>query len=184
MDPRAARTQALLQDAIFALAAEQDLRTITVADVTERATVNRSTFYQHYADVETLLADALDREAARSDADVAAIQDAADPAAVLPVLVRYFEHLAEHAGVYRRALGPAGSPVATTRLRARMRRTAEASIRMHGHAVVRSGMPVEIAAAGIAGSVTGVAIAWLEMDPMPSAEVAVGWMWQLLTGQS
>ena len=60
MDPRIARTRQSLQAALFELARERGLDEITVADIAERAGVNRSSFYQHYSDKDTLLADAID----------------------------------------------------------------------------------------------------------------------------
>ncbi|MEZ5190283.1 MAG: helix-turn-helix domain-containing protein [Schumannella sp.] len=63
MDPRIARTRRSLQEALLELARERELDDISVGDVAERAGVNRSSFYQHYADKETLLADALDSAA-------------------------------------------------------------------------------------------------------------------------
>ena len=60
MDPRIARTRQSLQQALLALAREESLDAISVADIAARAGVHRSSFYQHYADKETLLADAID----------------------------------------------------------------------------------------------------------------------------
>ncbi|MCM3269708.1 TetR/AcrR family transcriptional regulator [Paenibacillus elgii] len=49
-DPRVIRTRRLLQDAFASLLQEKDFDSITVRDITERATVNRATFYAHFAD--------------------------------------------------------------------------------------------------------------------------------------
>ncbi|WP_039837218.1 TetR/AcrR family transcriptional regulator [Paenibacillus sonchi] len=49
-DPRVIRTRRLLQDAFAALLQEKDFESITVRDIAERATVNRTTFYAHFAD--------------------------------------------------------------------------------------------------------------------------------------
>lgn len=49
-DPRVIRTRQLLQDAFAALLQEKDFESITVRDIAERATVNRTTFYAHFAD--------------------------------------------------------------------------------------------------------------------------------------
>ena len=60
MDARVVRTRRSLQESLFALARERPLEELTVADIVQRAGVNRSSFYQHYADKDTLLADAID----------------------------------------------------------------------------------------------------------------------------
>lgn len=55
VDPRVKRTRALLQDAMRALVHEKSFGAISVQDVTERATVNRATFYAHYPDKQALM---------------------------------------------------------------------------------------------------------------------------------
>ncbi|MCX7755200.1 MAG: TetR/AcrR family transcriptional regulator [Anaerolineales bacterium] len=55
LDPRVKRTRALIQKAFGELLAEKGFRDITVQDITERAEVNRATFYAHYPDKYALL---------------------------------------------------------------------------------------------------------------------------------
>lgn len=55
IDPRIRRTRALLQDALLKLMKEKDFEKISVQDISEAATVNRATFYDHYADKFALL---------------------------------------------------------------------------------------------------------------------------------
>lgn len=54
-DPRARRTRQLLVQAFDALLKEKSFQSITVQDITERATVNRATFYAHFEDKYDLL---------------------------------------------------------------------------------------------------------------------------------
>lgn len=54
-DPRVIRTHRLIQDAFTSLLDEKDFDAITIRDITERATVNRATFYAHFADKYTLM---------------------------------------------------------------------------------------------------------------------------------
>ena len=51
MDRRVRRTRAQLRQALTALLREKDLKDITVRELTDRADVNRGTFYSHYQDV-------------------------------------------------------------------------------------------------------------------------------------
>ncbi len=60
-DPRVRRTRQLLQNAFTELMQEKGFSAISIQDITERATVNRGTFYAHFADKYALL-DALMRE--------------------------------------------------------------------------------------------------------------------------
>ena len=50
VDPRVTRTKKLLMDAFREIAKEKKLQTVTIKDITERATVNRATFYAHFYD--------------------------------------------------------------------------------------------------------------------------------------
>ena len=54
-DRRVRRTRARLEQAMLELLREKDARSITVRELTERADVNRGTFYAHYKDVFDLL---------------------------------------------------------------------------------------------------------------------------------
>lgn len=54
-DPRVMRTCRLIQDAFLSLAAQKDFESITVKEITDRASVNRATFYAHFEDKYALL---------------------------------------------------------------------------------------------------------------------------------
>ncbi len=54
-DLRVRRTRKLLQQAFIELTVEKGFAALTVRDITERAMVNRSTFYRHYLDKYDLL---------------------------------------------------------------------------------------------------------------------------------
>ena len=55
LDPRIRRTRQLLQDALRNLLEQKEFDKISVQDITEAATLNRATFYAHYADKFALL---------------------------------------------------------------------------------------------------------------------------------
>jgi AcrR family transcriptional regulator len=55
MDLRVKRTRRLLQQALDSLMVEKSLNDITINDITERAEVNRTTFYAHFQDKYDLL---------------------------------------------------------------------------------------------------------------------------------
>ena len=55
IDPRVKRTRKLLERAFMELMSEKGFQSITIQDVTERATVNRATFYAHFEDKFDLL---------------------------------------------------------------------------------------------------------------------------------
>lgn len=61
VDPRVKRTRKLLQQAFMELFQEKGFASISIQDITERATVNRATFYAHFADKFALM-DSIIRE--------------------------------------------------------------------------------------------------------------------------
>jgi AcrR family transcriptional regulator len=54
-DLRIRRTRKLLQEALLQLLAEKSFQAITIRDITSRAMVNRSTFYDHFEDKYALM---------------------------------------------------------------------------------------------------------------------------------
>ncbi len=55
LDPRVRRTRALIQGAFLELLAEKSFQAISVKDITQRAEINRATFYAHFPDKYALL---------------------------------------------------------------------------------------------------------------------------------
>lgn len=55
LDPRIRRTRQLLQDALARLLETKQFEKISVQDITDAATLNRATFYDHYVDKFSLL---------------------------------------------------------------------------------------------------------------------------------
>jgi AcrR family transcriptional regulator len=55
MDPRVKRTRSLILQAFDELLAEYNFESISVQDVTEKAQINRATFYAHFQDKYALL---------------------------------------------------------------------------------------------------------------------------------
>jgi len=179
VDPRIARTRRALQEALFELARERELDDISVADIAERAGVNRSSFYQHYADKDTLLADAIDAVVEEAGADIPVITDITpDPPAIL---LDYLRHVEQNAAVYARIFGDHGSPAAVARLGDRIRAIVIDGVAT-SHAEAFQELPPDVLAAGLSGSVLAVLDVWLARDPRPPVDVAARWMWRVLLG--
>lgn len=178
MDPRSARTQRSLQQAALDLASERDLDEITIGDIAERAGVNRSSFYQHYSDKDTLLADALDAIVEEAGAGLESTIEPTE--AVPPALIGYLEHVGGHAALYRWALGPHGSAVVAGRLQARVEALVRHHLELAGADSPYEGIPDDVVAAGVAGSALGAVRVWLEGCPRADVPTAAGWIWRLL----
>ncbi|MBH0054748.1 MULTISPECIES: TetR/AcrR family transcriptional regulator [unclassified Salinibacterium] len=178
MDARVERTRQSLQHALFALTQEHPFDEVTVNQIVERAGVNRSSFYQHYSDKETLLAFAI--EAAADDAGVQlADLDPLSPTPP-PALLSYLSHVDANAAVYTSALGPRGSALVAARLRARLNLFVRQGIIDHDPAAPE-GLGLDIASASVTGATFGIIEVWLAMTPRPSASTAADWIWQTFT---
>jgi len=55
LDPRIKRTRGLLEQAFMDIVAEKGFQSVSVQDITEKAGVNRATFYAHFPDKYALL---------------------------------------------------------------------------------------------------------------------------------
>ncbi len=180
MDPRATRTRERLQSALLDLARENDLDDITVADIVERAEVNRSSFYQHYSGKETLLAEALEGALASVSDSLMASPPSGDDGPPAELFL-YLAHIADNAAVYRRVLGDHGSALVAARLREQIQHIVRDAVAAANPGAF-AGLPLDVVAAGIAGTALGVLTAWLSRDPLPPVETGVEWMWRVLIG--
>lgn len=68
VDPRVKRTRNLIQQAFRELLTEKGFQAMTVQDITDRAEINRATFYAHFADKYALL-DHSNRQAFQEELD-------------------------------------------------------------------------------------------------------------------
>ena len=175
------RTRRSLQNALFALTQERAYDEVTVGNIVERAGVNRSSFDQHYADKETLLAFAI--EAAADDAGAQLADLDPKSADAPPALTNYLTHIDSNAAVYSSVLGPRGSALVASRMRARLKLIVREGILNHGTEHL-DGIALEIESASITGATFGIIDAWLAMSPRPPAETAVAWIWQTFGTQN
>ncbi|MER6916694.1 TetR/AcrR family transcriptional regulator [Streptomyces sp. NPDC000594] len=186
MDPRVRRTRALLRSAALELAAEHDVESLTIADIAERATVNRATVYQHYRDRDALLLDAMEEEVGRL-AHAAARCPLTQPAGRTPdELVALFRHVETNATLYRRMLGPGGAARFINQLRGLLAH--EVAAQLKGSDTVDTETAADpslvLRTHYLAGAFVGVFTQWVSMDDRPSADQAAREVWALLRGDS
>lgn len=174
MDARAAKTMKSLQEALYSLAREEGIDHISVADIAARAGVNRSTFYQHYSDKETLLADALDEVIRQARAELQGL----DPWSSEPPdgLVQFLRHVDEHAQLYRRVFTEPGYGAVLSRLRLRIGDEVRDALQ-EPDVGLPPGVPADVIAASVAGAFIGVIGEWLSRTPRPSVDTAAAWIW-------
>ncbi len=119
-DLRIRRTHKFLQEAMIELITEKGFEAITVGDIAERAMINRATFYRHYLDKYDLVARIFEDTANYLVAHLNPIyQDPDQKGTENPpaIWVQFFEHVAQHARLYRAMLGKNGSPWFAARMR-------------------------------------------------------------------
>ncbi|WP_054025696.1 TetR/AcrR family transcriptional regulator [Bacillus sp. FJAT-28004] len=116
-DPRVLRTRQLIRDAFIDLLQEIELEKITVNRITERATINRVTFYLHYRDIPEMLekmADDMINEIHAILNDVRNESRSIDRD--WSILVKMLEHIAENSKFYKVLLASQRIPLFTDRL--------------------------------------------------------------------
>lgn len=166
-DRRARRSREALQAALLSLIAERDLARISVSDVTKRADVNRSTFYEHYTDVHDLAAAACARTFDELIAATPVLLPGDSPAERRlgrEALAGVFAHFAEHADLYRALLGPDGGARVINHLHRRLTIAVHVNFTRPGtgtHADDPETVPHDPVAAYLAGAILGAAADWL-----------------------
>ncbi|MGN9820624.1 TetR/AcrR family transcriptional regulator [Streptomyces sp. SD11] len=196
MDPRTRRSRSALETALRELIAERDLSQISVSDITKRAGVNRSTFYEHYTDAHDLAAAActtvFDELVAASPTVVPPLNAEGSP--TVDLLPELFAHVAEHAPLYRALLGDDGSARVINHLLHRMaiaahvRRIPTETVEptetpgATGAGEDPADIPHDPAATFVAGAVLGTVIDWLRRGCPGTPETMAAALWPLLTG--
>ncbi|WP_173275913.1 TetR/AcrR family transcriptional regulator [Paenibacillus sp. NEAU-GSW1] len=112
-DLRKKRTKRLLRTALLELVEEKGLERVTVRDLTERAEINRGTFYLHYRDVpdfmERLSGEIFDgMKSLLTQLNPYEIKQYAEKGVPYPGAVQVLNYVAQNADYFRVILGPNG----------------------------------------------------------------------------
>lgn len=165
MDRRVRRTRKLLGRALLELVQEKKYDQITIQDITDRADLNRATYYLHYGSKEALLADSLvghfDELVQRITLITADKPIWENPEADEMVFV----YVAENADLYRVLLGENGLGYVINRIIDYIAQFSERQLRT-GLNNEELHAPIEIMARHVAGSMYAL-ITWWLMNDMP-----------------
>lgn len=180
-DRRAIRTRRALRDALMALILEKGYEAITVADITDRADLNRGTLYLHYRDKQELL---LRSSAEVYDELVAQLTPVIRDQLKLDVPERNLtvvcQHVAANADFYRVMLGDHGVPAFVRRLREIMVAWSVARLEaLKALGVSLTPLPAEFVMSYTSGAVIGVLQWWLENDMPYTPEVLAQYMLEI-----
>lgn len=166
-DPRVKRTQRDLWEALRTLLAERSFEQISVTDICEGATINRTTFYKHFESKYELLSYGLkyDQETAHRKRRLVRSPEEREEE-----IVQFLEEISSERHYYRHLLVDKEDQWLSTLLR---RQTAEdiearlANAQTHGR---RFPIPLPVIAQFYAGARLALVIWWLENEGMVSPE--------------
>ncbi len=167
VDPRVVRTRKLLREALIELIPERGYDAISIKDITERATLNRATFYLHYRDKEDLLERGFGEiwnELTRENPFPQAPQGQLSLDATRAAVLRDFEHLARYAPFYRVMVGGNGVGSFARRMQDYVYRSTEERLRPFAARRLQSDVPLDIVLRFIASAYVGLMQWWLEHD--------------------
>lgn len=180
-DLRILKSRKAIQAALLELVVEKGFAAVTIRDITERAMVNRSTFYRHYLDKYDLLDQFIDQlQAMVSDAAFLAEKAAQTTAEKVPSgLLLLLQHIQEYPDFYRIMLGQNGDARFTQRFRELSERRYRLLFSRHGDNIDPAAPPVEMKINYISCAGIGAILWWLENNQPCSAAQLAGWLGQL-----
>ncbi|MFJ7969971.1 TetR/AcrR family transcriptional regulator [Psychrobacillus sp. NPDC096389] len=125
IDRRITRTKRMIRDAFTQLMEEKGFEAITVSDLTEKADINRGTFYLHYKDKYDLLEQSEEEVFEELDKITEEAWKAInlkdrnnlEGGMPLPFVIKLFEYFEENATFMNVILGPNGDPSFQVRLK-------------------------------------------------------------------
>ena len=178
-DLRVRRTQSLLQKALIELTIEKGFAVLTVRDITERAMVNRSTFYRHYLDKYALLHDFMDEVyglTESGEAELSLVQKHQEGGKPPAGLVSLLKHMQMYADFYRVMLGEQGDRLFVERVRQyiekRLRRLLPAEIPQ----AEKCGPPVDLSISYMSYAGVGALVWWLNNEQPCTPEQLAMWL--------
>ena len=174
-DARWQRSRQKLQDAVLELATEKAIATVSVTEVAERAGVDRTTFYKHAVDPESLLVSILRDEMNQVLVDFeATYRDLTPPEAFLMVIRMMVEHVYLRRAIYSRSsIHDSNTPLALV---------LRVHLRIHTPEYITNGflefpedlrdnqLAIDAASRFIAAGTVGALTEWLSQSDDPSVD--------------
>ncbi|GAC1372685.1 MAG: TetR/AcrR family transcriptional regulator C-terminal domain-containing protein [Ktedonobacteraceae bacterium] len=182
-DLRIRRTQKFLQEAMVELITEKGFEAITVGDIAERAMINRATFYRHYQDKYDLVAKIFEETTNHLVENMKPIyKDPAQSTMENPpeIWIQFFEHVADHARLYRAMLGKNGSSWFASRMRDHTIKIMLEQERRWKHQMeisqrVDPAMPQELPGMQLSHVLIGTIVWWLESETNSTPRQVATW---------
>lgn len=163
LDRRVRRTRHALSQSLRELIVEKGYEATTIEHITDRADLNRATFYLHYTSKEELLMAMLENQ---FDELVQHMETTLQGQPIwenLPGAQIIFDHVAENASLYKVLLGENGFGYVINRVLAYMAAYDEKELRRH-FKDEDFPLPIPLVARHISGSLFALLTWWLEND--------------------
>jgi AcrR family transcriptional regulator len=183
VDRRTRRTKRALQTALLNLAEEKDLQSITVREITDRADINRATFYQHFRDKDDLISSALDalfEEVTVEDRAFTNQHLTLSPDVVPGPLVTLFKNLSHRRQLFSCLYSVADQSGFVIRLQLFEQEQFYRVWNDMALVPVPGSPPIEVRAAVATGIVRTFVAWWLQNGEGVSEETAANWLWTIL----
>nr|WP_252263623.1 TetR/AcrR family transcriptional regulator [Paracidobacterium acidisoli] len=176
LDPRIRRTRKLLRDALSTLLATRSFEAISIQDIAEQATVNRATFYAHYADREALLADLIRCDFQRFLEERQVHFDGGCPSALRIVILAVYDFLKS---LRRGCPGQHGNfePFAQSVVQTEVEQVLLEGVRRGEFTRDRN---PGLVAATLSWAIYGAAASALRQSPPPDSETFTGWVYDMV----
>jgi AcrR family transcriptional regulator len=183
-DLRVLRTRKMLQKALIELTSEKGFANVTIRDITERAMVNRSTFYRHYLDKYDLLGQYLDElyTLIDSQGEDDPLVDRSDQRAGKQSdgLVSLLRHMQMNADFYRVMLGEKGDAAFCIQsFRRYIEKGMHQMLTTKVQQVDPSKPPLDLIVSYLLHAGAGAIVWWLENDQPATPEQIAVWLKQL-----
>jgi AcrR family transcriptional regulator len=177
-DLRVRRTRKMLQEALIALTVEKGYAAITVQDITERAMVNRSTFYRHYVDKCDLLGQYMN-DVYGLISDEAFVDEKLARSQAPSGLVKLLKHIQQYADFYRVMLGSQGDPGFIQDFRRNSEKRFRFLLANYGAKQEPNMPPTDMRLSYISYAGVGAIVWWLENEQPCTAEQLAKWIGDL-----
>ncbi|MGE5702630.1 MAG: TetR/AcrR family transcriptional regulator [Clostridia bacterium] len=166
MDPRVKRTREMLWNALISLLREKEYSKISVQEIAERATLNRTTFYLHFYSKDDLLEQSFEEIMNELKKMVSMTYEEFDYRIDQPhpVLVRLFEQIALHSAFYRTILTEKNMQHLIDRMKDIMTQFMKEGLERMKADKVEFAVSVDITVPYFASAYLGVIFWWLEQD--------------------
>lgn len=182
-DLRVRRSRKLIQEAMIELTVEkQGFAAVTVRDITERAMVNRSTFYRHFVDKYDLVSQYMEDVCALTENNAkVTVYIGADktPRDIPAGLLEMLKHVQSFAEFYQIMLSAEGDLGFAESFRKHLAQRFRMLVTRWGNENDQTGIPSEMRVKYVAYADIGAIVWWLENDQPCSVEQLTVWISQL-----